>query len=117
MRDALVNSLTLAGPGGHVVVGVILLLLALGVRTTLSICQRYRALAGELSTGPGPDVRFRHRVLNRILHDASQAASQSGGRDVNTQAIIERNFQAELSGLFLGERFGKSAVGLMIILG
>jgi hypothetical protein len=116
MRDALVNSLTLAGTGGHIVVAVIVILLAIAVISTLSICARYRSLAGELTRGAGADGRFRHRVLNRILHDANQALAQNG-REVNSQAIIERNFQSELGALLLGERFGKSTVGLMIILG
>jgi hypothetical protein len=116
MRDALFNSLSLAGTGGHVIVGTIVVLLVIGVIADLAICARYSSLGREVSGHVDPDGIFRHRVLSRIVHDVREAQARNPG-EINTQAIIERNFQSELGGLLLGERFGKSATGLMIILG
>jgi hypothetical protein len=114
--DAFLSSLRLAGTGGHVIVATIVILLALGICSNLYIRGAYAALSRELRGDAELTGAFRARVLNRILHEAGQAVRRNPS-DINTQAIIEHSFQLELSGLMLGERFGKSAVGLMIILG
>jgi MotA/TolQ/ExbB proton channel family len=116
MLDAFFHSLTLAGPGGHAIVFVILALLGVGVFANLTICARYRSIEKDVREETDPSGRFRHRVLDLIFYDAREALARNP-RDLNTQAIIERHFQDRLSGLLLGERFCKSLVGLMIILG
>jgi hypothetical protein len=114
--DAFFASLRLAGAGGHAIVAAIVILLGLGICSNLYIRGRYAALSRELRGDVEVTGAFRARVLNRILHEAGQAVRRNPS-DVNSQAIIEHSFQLELGGLMLGERFGKSAVGLMIILG
>jgi hypothetical protein len=117
--DALGRSLALAGAGGHTIVFAIVALLLLAICVNLYIRARYAAISHELRRTGDPGggvVSFRARVLNRIIHEAGEALRRNP-RDVNSQAIIEHSFQRELSGLMMGERFGKAATGLMIILG
>jgi methyl-accepting chemotaxis protein len=104
------------GPGGFLIIGIIVLILVLNVSITLAICQRYNRMGQDLLRGTDPPQPFRTRVLNRIVDDARKAR-EDGAVEINTQAIIEHNFQTELGSLLLGERFGKSATGLTIILG
>src|SRR5262245_35618055 len=111
MSDALLSSLKLAGAGGHVIVFAIVVLLVLGICSNLYIRGRYAALSRELRGDAELNGAFRARVLNRILHEAGQAVRRNPA-DINTPAIIEHSFQLELGGLLLGERYGKSAIGL-----
>jgi hypothetical protein len=89
--------------------------LVLGIVANLWLRSRYRSLERDLH-GPGAaDQGFTHLVLRNIVRDAGEAAQRSG--DLNTQAIIEERFQADLRGMLLAERFVRSATGLVIILG
>jgi hypothetical protein len=115
MADALFGTMSLIGPSGHLIIATILLLLVVGVGVNLALRARYALLDTDLRQHGGREP-FRHRVLNRI-EEETRAALARRPRDINTQAIIEHNFQLELRGAFLGERFLKSATGLMIILG
>ena len=54
-------------------------------------------------------------MLDHIWADARGAAQRGG--EVNTQAIIEDRFQADLRPALLAERFVRAATGLVIILG
>ena len=54
-------------------------------------------------------------MLTRIVKEAEEARARSG--EVNTQAIIEDGFRAELRPLLLAERFARASTGLVIILG
>ena len=79
-------------------------------------CPRtYAELERDLQQHRGADELFTHRVLNRILEQARDIARR-GGED-SYQALVEHHFQRELGGLLLAERFVRSAVGLVIILG
>jgi hypothetical protein len=115
LPDAFLKSLGLLDPSGYLIISVIVTLLATSVVATLVIRARYARLEGELRRG-GRGVDFHSSVLNRIVRDA-QAAAGRGGREVNTQAIIEQNFQTGLKALLIGERFIKASTGLLIILG
>lgn len=59
---------------------------------------------------------FQYSIFNDIVVDYKNAM-QGSFRDINTQAIIERNFNSQFQKFNLLERFTKSAVSLMIILG
>jgi methyl-accepting chemotaxis protein len=59
---------------------------------------------------------FEHSIFNKIVVDYNNAMV-GNFRDINTQAIIERNFNHEFKKLNLLERFIRNAVSLMIILG
>jgi hypothetical protein len=112
----LLKSLTLVGPSGAVIIGACLFVLFLSIGLNLFIRGRYGSMARDIEDHTRADRPLSHRVLNRILDD-SRAARMAHGRDANLQAIIEHQFQVELGGLLLGERFVRASTGLVIILG
>jgi hypothetical protein len=116
MDNPLLQSLSLLDTSGYVIIAIILVLLVSGIALTIWIRARYAALERELRRHPGGGAPFDSRVLTRIVHDTEAALAQSP-RDVNTQAIIDRNFDSELRSLLVGERFIKASTGLLIILG
>lgn len=62
------------------------------------------------------EATFRSDILNRIVEEYRITAKESYS-EVNTQAIIEKNFNLHLRGLALGERFIKNTNTLLITLG
>lgn len=59
---------------------------------------------------------FRSDVLNRIMSSYRDAAEKKA-EEINTQAIIEKEFLYAFKGISMGERFIRQAISLMIILG
>jgi len=118
MRDALFQSLTLLDASGYLIIATILVFLGLGVALTFVIRARYAQIAADLRErgAASGDATFESAVLNHIVRDAREAMRRHQG-DVNTQAIIEHNFQADLKALLIGERFVRASTGLMVILG
>lgn len=114
MTDAFRKNLALLDPSAYGVIAAIIILLVLGVVITLIARTRYSALAHELRRAHDGD--FRSPVLSAIVRDTLEVLER-GATDVNTQAIIEHNFQQRLTGLLIGERFVKATTGLLIILG
>lgn len=114
MNNPLLRSLALLDTSGYVIIAVILTLVSIAIVSTIVIRARYGSLERELRRFSGGG--FQSRVLNRILSDA-ETSRASNPYDLNTQAIIERAFDAELRGLLVGERFIKASTGLLIILG
>lgn len=114
MNNPLIRSLALLDTSGYVIIAVILLLVTIAIISTVVIRARYASLSNELRRYQGGG--FKSRVLNKILADA-ETARASNPYDMNTQAIIERSFDAELRGALVGERFIKASTGLLIILG
>lgn len=104
-------------PLALVIIAAILGILAFAFIATVSVKRKYRNLAKDLGVNKSFDnPKFEHDVLNHIVEEFREAASKNPD-SVNTQAIIERNFNEELKKLQLGERFVKKSVSLMIILG
>jgi len=62
------------------------------------------------------EATFHSDILNRIVEEYKTTAVESYS-EVNTQAIIEKNFNLRLRGLALGERFIKNTNTLLITLG
>jgi hypothetical protein len=116
MEEGLFASLALVGTSGAIIIGTTLFVLFLSIGLNLYMRARYGALSTDIEDHKRPDRPFTNHVLNRILDDARDAKLRQG-RDANVQAIVEHHFHAELGGLLLGERFVRSAVGLVIILG
>ena len=116
MQHEIFGSLALVGTSGAVIIGATLFVLFLSIGLNLYVRGRYSALAVDLEDHKRPDRPFTNHVLNRILEDSRDAKNRQG-RDANIQAIIEHHFHGELGGLMLGERFIRSGVGLVIILG
>lgn len=85
--------------------------------TTIIIRKKYININKDLSDYENRKrEEYDHEILNLIIEDYKNAA-QGNYNEVNTQAIIERNFNNALKGVNIGERFVKNAVSLMIILG
>jgi ABC-type multidrug transport system fused ATPase/permease subunit len=61
-------------------------------------------------------AKFHSSLINNILEDYKSAA-MGNSSEVNTQAIIEKRFNTQLSSYLVVERFLKGASGLLIILG
>jgi hypothetical protein len=115
-NNPLLRSLSLLDPSGYFIIALILTLLIAGIVLTYTVRSSYSALERDLIRHAGAGPSFEARVLNGIVQDA-QAAAAVRGSDINTQAIIEAQFQSELRPLLIGERFIKASTGLLIILG
>src|SRR6185295_18115546 len=116
MPGAILDGLSLVDASGYVIIIAIVGVLVASIAASSWISARYGAMARDLRKSRAADEPFAHPVLNRIVRDAKDAARRRS-REVNTQAIIEENFQSELGWLLLGERFVRSATGLVLILG
>jgi len=116
MRDTFLSSLSLIDISGYIIIGAIILLLIIGVIVIFSVRARYALIARELRGAWDPSLRFKQRVLAHIVRDTEDAFHRHL-QEVNTQAIIEHNFQRHLRGSLVGERFVKSLTGMLIILG
>lgn len=116
MNDAILGSLSQVGVRGGTVIGLIVAILVAAVGTALVSRARYGVIAKDLRRNGSAQPTFRHPVLDGAYRDTLQALQIYQG-DVNTQAIIDSRFQADLKGLLLAERFIRASVGLLIILG
>ena len=116
MQDDLLESLSLIGLRGGVIIALIIVLLVCGVAVALGVRARYGILLHDLRRNASTTPNFQSRLLNSVIRETLGALSRHQG-DVNSQAIIEGKLQNHLRGLLLGERFVKANVGLLIILG
>lgn len=116
MWDVLFNSLSIIDLSGYLIIVTIVVLLFVAIFVNFIIRVRYNSIERELNRHYDPTISFEHEVLSWIVRDAKKAQYRHP-REINTQAIIETNFQRELKTLLVGERFLKSVTGLLIILG
>ncbi|MDK2919250.1 MAG: hypothetical protein PWQ37_1983 [Candidatus Petromonas sp.] len=99
-----------------VIIAAIVTILVAAFIATLVLRKRYSEIYYDLQDKENRDAAlFESKVLNSIIDDYKIAAK--GNKEINTQAIIEKNFNSELASLYMSERFIKKAVSLMIILG
>lgn len=85
--------------------------------TMLRVRGKYRRLQRDLKTAViRKDSQIKNKVLYSIVEDY-RIISMAARGEVNTHAIVERNFYNRLKGLGLGERFVKKSVALMVVLG
>jgi hypothetical protein len=115
MINTIFAGLSLIDSTGLAILGITLATLFLGFAANLWLRSRYAALEKDLRSGDGQERPFRHLVLRNIVRETVDAALRPG--DLNTQAIIEERFQADLRMMLFAERFVRSATGLVIILG
>jgi hypothetical protein len=115
MSSPIVDGLSLVDSTGRIILATTVACLLAGVAAHIGLRLRYGAIERDLERNAEPRPHFSHPVLSRVVRDAEEAAAHSG--EVNTQAIIEDCFQAELRPLLLAERFARAATGLVIILG
>lgn len=115
MTGTIFQGLSLIDRTGLAILATTLATLLLAIAVSQWLRKRYLALERELEAANQPERRLAHPVLKHILRDATEAAY--GPSETNTQAIIEEHFQRDLRPMLLGERFVRSATGLVIILG
>lgn len=92
----------------------ILVIFFSAVIVSIAIRGKYHKLGESLREMK--DNQQGHPVLEGIF-ESYRTAAKGNHSEVNTQAIIERHFNQDFRSLNVGERFVKSAVSLMIILG
>ncbi len=92
----------------------ILAIFFIAVIVSITIRSKYHKLGESLREMK--DNQQGHPVLEGIF-ESYRTAAKGNHSEVNTQAIIERHFNQDFRSLNVGERFVKSAVSLMIILG
>jgi hypothetical protein len=115
MLGTISAGLSLIDATGLSILGMTLSTLVVGLLVNLWLRGRYARIERDLREGDGVERGFRSAVLRNIARDASLAAGRSG--EPNFQAIVEERFAADARGLLFGERFVRSATGLVIILG
>lgn len=118
MHAPILDSLALVDASGRLIIFAIVLSLVAAIAASGVIRSRYASMERDLlrRSDPGASSSFTYAVLDQIAAQCLAAARQSGGA-VNTQAIIEQNFQSRLKLFLVGERFIRASVGLMIVLG
>src|SRR5262245_10833196 len=108
MSDAFLSNFLLLDRSAYVVIAVIVLVLTGAIAATLVLRAHYRSLAHELRRSGDGD--FRAPVLVGIVHQTLDAYER-GADDINTQAIVEHNFQLRLKPYIVAERFIKASTG------
>jgi hypothetical protein len=116
MRGGILEQLSAFDLRGYVIVSAIVSCFVVSLLTTLGVRARYGRLAADLAEKSGV-VPFESRLLRQIVQEVTERARANPGGSPNVQAIIEHNFQQQLRGALLGERFVRSSTGLVIILG
>jgi hypothetical protein len=116
MPSAILDGLSLVDASGYAIIAAIVASLMGAVAANLVISVRYASMARDLRADRDGDQPFAHAVLNQIVRQARDAARRRPA-ELNTQAIIEENFQSRLRWFLLGERFTRAATGLVLILG
>lgn len=103
-------------PVAQMMIVTILCIFVVTIILSLSLKSKYRRILRDIqSESCKKDEVFSTKVINYIIDDYKKAAQRNV--EVNTQAIIEANFNAELGRLQLGEKFINKSTSLMIILG
>jgi len=115
MTSTMLGGLSLIDSTGLAILATTVSALVLGIIINFWLRARYAALGKEIQHSPDGEATFSQPVLRHIVRDVTEAAARS--REVNTQAIIDDCFQADLRPMLLGERYIRSATGLVIILG
>lgn len=100
-----------------IIILIILVVMATSFIATIIIRKKYRKIGKELDNDLNiENGEFGFDVINASLEDYKRVAKLNPN-EVNTQAIIEKNFHKYHRGLSLGERFIKNSTSIMIVLG
>ncbi len=102
---------------GIAIVMTIVAILVIAFAVNLGLILKYRKLENDIQDEAHRNDRlFDDAMLNDIVSDYTEASAKHYG-DINTQAIIEKRMSMQMRASALGERFVKTSVSLMIILG
>ncbi|ABR46713.1 conserved hypothetical protein [Alkaliphilus metalliredigens QYMF] len=111
------NLIRTLNPLAMLMILMIVTILVSAIIMTFMVKKKYEKISEDLHNSSEDERNiYEYAVLNSIIEDYKTAATRNPN-EVNTQAIIEKNFNRVHRGLSLGERFVRQAVSLMIILG
>ncbi|HYF83707.1 MAG TPA: hypothetical protein VEB00_11845 [Clostridia bacterium] len=115
--EILLKAVNNLGYTAYSIICAIAIIFMVSFFTMLRIRGKYRRLQKDLKAAAvKKDGKFKSQVLSAIVEDYRTISMAAKGQ-VNTQAIVEKNFSIRLKGLGLGERFVKNSVSLMVVLG
>ncbi|HOR85965.1 MAG TPA: hypothetical protein PLL98_05705 [Bacillota bacterium] len=115
--DTLTKAVSNLGYTAYTIICVITIIFIISFFTMLLVRRKYRRFQNDLASAAArKGSRLNNQVLDATVEDYRTISMAAGG-EVNTQAIIEKNFSIRLKGLGLGERFVKNSVSLMVVLG
>jgi hypothetical protein len=115
--EILLKAVNNLGYTAYSIICAIAIIFMVSFFTMLRIRGKYRRLQKDLKAAAAKkDSKFKSQVLSAIVEDYRTISMAARG-EVNTQAIVEKNFSIRLKGLGLGERFVKNSVSLMVVLG
>ncbi|HWR60439.1 MAG TPA: hypothetical protein VN580_02445, partial [Clostridia bacterium] len=114
--NTMTKALSGLGYTAYSIIFAIAVIFLVSLFTMISVRGRYRRLQRELKSVEARGDKFRSKILSDIVEDYRSISMNSKG-EVNTQALVEKNFSIGLKGLGLGERFVKNSVSLMVVLG
>lgn len=115
--EILLKAVSNLGYTAYSIICAIAIIFMVSFFTMLRIRGKYRRLQKDLKAAVvRKDGKFKNQVLSVIVEDYRTISMAARG-EVNTQAIVEKNFSIRLKGLGLGERFVKNSVSLMVVLG
>lgn len=115
--DTLINIYRQVQGFGMYIIIAVLAIFVMAFIINLIIRRKYNIILDDLlDRHRKKEEVFNSDILNRIVEEFKTTAKESYS-EVNTQAIIEKNFNLHLRGLALGERFIKSTNTLLITLG
>lgn len=117
MFDTLLNIYQQVRGFGMYIIVTTLVIFVVSFIANLVIRKRYNIILEDLlDWRRKKEANFHSDIINKIVEEFRVAAAESYS-EVNTQAIIEKNFNLRLRGLALGERFIKNTNTLLITLG
>jgi hypothetical protein len=115
--EILAKSISNLGYIAYSIICAIAIIFVASFFTMLLVRGKYRRLQNDLASAAArKDIRFSSQVLRDMVEDYRSISLAARG-EINTQAIVEKNFSIRLKGLGLGERLVKNSVSLMVVLG
>lgn len=113
----MLNLFTKLNPVASGIIGIIVAIFVLTVVVSLILKKKYTVLEEDIndSQNRAKEV-FGSEIFNNMVTDYKKAISAEV-KDINTQAIIEKNMHKYLRSALLGERFLTKSISLMIVLG
>jgi len=115
--EILIKTISNLGYVANSIICAIAIIFVVSFFTMLLVRGKYRRLQNDLmAIAVKTNSKFKSQVLSDMVEDYRTISIAARG-EVNTQAIVEKNFSIRLRGLGLGERFAKNSVSLMVVLG
>ncbi len=113
----MLNLFTKLNPVASGIIGIIVAILVLAVVSSFILKRKYRILEEDINDAQNrANEVFGNEIFNSMVTDYKKSIS-ADVKDINTQAIIEKNIHKHLAGALLGERFLSKSISLMIVLG